>query len=52
MCVLDKVIVHLTIIENSPQQMAFTRSPSLSNNPKIRNNYLIFTAVTHLISNQ
>ena len=24
-------------------QMAFTRSPSLSNNPKILNNYLIFT---------
>ena len=43
MCVLNKVIVHLTIIENSPQQMAFTRSPSLSNNPKILNNYLIFT---------
>ena len=32
--------------------MAFTRSPSLSNNPKILNNYLIFTAVTDLISNQ
>ena len=25
--------------------MAFTRSPSLSNNPKILNNYLIFTVV-------
>ena len=26
------------------QQMAFTQSPSMSNNPKILNNYLIFAA--------
>ena len=46
MCTLDKVILHVEIIENytsSSQQMAFTRSPSLRNNPKILDNYLIFT---------
>ena len=33
----------LKYTEVQSQQMAFTRSPSLSNNPKILNNYLIFT---------
>ena len=33
----------LKYTEVQSQQMAFTQSPSLSNNPKILNNYLIFT---------
>ena len=32
-----------TEVQSQSQQMAFTRSPSLSNNPKILNSYLIFT---------
>ena len=31
--------------EVQSQQMAFIQSPSLSNNPKILNNYLIFTEI-------
>ena len=31
------------------QQMALIQSPSLNNNPKILNNYLIFTVVTVVI---
>ena len=36
--------------EVQSQQMAFTRSPSISNNPKFLNSYLIFTVVTVVIA--
>ena len=45
-CMVEEEGLKYTEVQSQSQQMAFTRSPSLSNNPKILNNYLIFKAPT------
>ena len=40
---LDSYIIQYTEVQS--QQMAFTQSPSLSNNPKIPTYYLIFAVI-------
>ena len=42
---LDSYIIQYTEVQS--QQMAFTQSPSLSNNPKIPTYYLIFAVISY-----
>ena len=44
---LDSYIIQYTEVQS--QQMAFTQSPSLSNNPKIPTYYLIFAEMLNVM---